>query len=151
MKRENRGIVLRVNRPLVESSVVVMFVSLGIPQTYKAIATSHLSQRYINLHLWRRNIYNHSSRVHYFPHCTVTTERHHVERGATSRQEEHKSPTEKNIESFLAEKGYKVEDSVILFDGECNLCNGSVNFVLDHDKEGIFKVGGVGMWHNLFH
>ena len=25
---------------------------------------------------------------------------------------------------------------VILFDGVCNLCNGGVNFALDHDKQG---------------
>jgi len=28
---------------------------------------------------------------------------------------------------------------IILFDGICNLCNASVNFVLDHDKNNIFK------------
>ena len=25
---------------------------------------------------------------------------------------------------------------IILFDGQCNLCNGGVNFALDHDPEG---------------
>jgi hypothetical protein len=25
---------------------------------------------------------------------------------------------------------------IILFDGQCNLCNGSVNFALDHDPKG---------------
>lgn len=35
--------------------------------------------------------------------------------------------------SLLAERGYKVTDSVILFDGQCNLCNNAVNYVLDHD------------------
>lgn len=29
--------------------------------------------------------------------------------------------------------------SIILFDGICNLCNGSVQFVIKHDKEGYFK------------
>lgn len=34
------------------------------------------------------------------------------------------------------------EDSaVILFDGVCNLCNGLVNFLIDQDEEGYFKVG----------
>lgn len=28
---------------------------------------------------------------------------------------------------------------VILFDGVCNLCNSSVNFVIRHDKKGVFK------------
>ncbi len=28
---------------------------------------------------------------------------------------------------------------VILFDGVCNLCNGSVQFVIKHDKAGLFK------------
>lgn len=31
--------------------------------------------------------------------------------------------------------------SIILFDGVCNLCNSSVNFVIDHDPEGRFKLG----------
>jgi predicted DCC family thiol-disulfide oxidoreductase YuxK len=30
---------------------------------------------------------------------------------------------------------------VILFDGECNLCNGWVQFVLKHDKKKIFRFG----------
>ena len=28
---------------------------------------------------------------------------------------------------------------VILFDGVCNLCNGSVQFVVDHDPDGVFR------------
>ena len=28
---------------------------------------------------------------------------------------------------------------VILFDGVCNLCNSSVNFVIDRDPDGIFQ------------
>jgi predicted DCC family thiol-disulfide oxidoreductase YuxK len=28
---------------------------------------------------------------------------------------------------------------VLLFDGVCNLCNGSVQFVVDHDPEGTFR------------
>jgi predicted DCC family thiol-disulfide oxidoreductase YuxK len=27
---------------------------------------------------------------------------------------------------------------IILFDGVCNLCNGAVNFVIDHDKQQLF-------------
>lgn len=30
-------------------------------------------------------------------------------------------------------------DAVILFDGICNLCNGSVNFIIDRDKHNRFK------------
>jgi predicted DCC family thiol-disulfide oxidoreductase YuxK len=29
--------------------------------------------------------------------------------------------------------------SIILFDGECNLCNSSVNFVIRHDKKNHFR------------
>lgn len=28
---------------------------------------------------------------------------------------------------------------VVLFDGVCNLCNSSVNWIIDHDKEGKFQ------------
>ena len=28
---------------------------------------------------------------------------------------------------------------VILFDGVCNLCDSAVNFIIDHDKKGVFK------------
>ncbi|MEZ0368417.1 MAG: thiol-disulfide oxidoreductase DCC family protein [Candidatus Sericytochromatia bacterium] len=28
---------------------------------------------------------------------------------------------------------------VLLFDGVCNFCNGSVNFIIDHDPKGYFK------------
>lgn len=31
------------------------------------------------------------------------------------------------------------EHPVILFDGVCNFCNGAINFVLKHDKKGIFR------------
>ncbi len=30
-------------------------------------------------------------------------------------------------------------NKIILFDGVCNLCNSSVNFIIDHDKNGLFK------------
>ena len=30
-------------------------------------------------------------------------------------------------------------NKIILFDGVCNLCNSSVNFIIDHDKENVFK------------
>jgi predicted DCC family thiol-disulfide oxidoreductase YuxK len=30
---------------------------------------------------------------------------------------------------------------VIVFDGVCNFCNAFVNFILDHDPQGIFKFG----------
>ncbi|HSN61148.1 MAG TPA: thiol-disulfide oxidoreductase DCC family protein [Ferruginibacter sp.] len=32
-----------------------------------------------------------------------------------------------------------INSPVILFDGVCNLCNGSVQFVIKHDKAGLFK------------
>jgi predicted DCC family thiol-disulfide oxidoreductase YuxK len=31
------------------------------------------------------------------------------------------------------------EHPVILFDGVCNFCNSAINFVLKHDKKGIFR------------
>jgi predicted DCC family thiol-disulfide oxidoreductase YuxK len=27
---------------------------------------------------------------------------------------------------------------IIIFDGVCNFCNGAVNFIIDHDPEGVF-------------
>ena len=32
-----------------------------------------------------------------------------------------------------------MHDSIILFDGICNLCNGFVQFVIRHDKKNKFK------------
>jgi len=29
--------------------------------------------------------------------------------------------------------------AIVLFDGVCNFCNSSVNFVIEHDREGYFK------------
>jgi predicted DCC family thiol-disulfide oxidoreductase YuxK len=29
--------------------------------------------------------------------------------------------------------------AVVLFDGVCNFCDASVNFIIDHDKQGYFK------------
>ncbi len=31
------------------------------------------------------------------------------------------------------------QNKIILFDGVCNLCNGSVTFIIEHDRKGIFK------------
>jgi predicted DCC family thiol-disulfide oxidoreductase YuxK len=33
----------------------------------------------------------------------------------------------------------KLDNPVILFDGVCNLCNASVNFVIDRDPDGFFQ------------
>jgi len=30
-------------------------------------------------------------------------------------------------------------DAIIFFDGVCNLCNGAVNFIIDHDRDDKFK------------
>ena len=32
-----------------------------------------------------------------------------------------------------------VEGPVVFFDGECNLCNGAVNYLIDHDHTGTLK------------
>ena len=31
------------------------------------------------------------------------------------------------------------QELLLLFDGECNFCNGAVNFVIDHDPKGRFR------------
>jgi predicted DCC family thiol-disulfide oxidoreductase YuxK len=36
-----------------------------------------------------------------------------------------------------------MDNPVILFDGVCNLCNGAINFVLRHDKKGIFRFASI--------
>ena len=33
--------------------------------------------------------------------------------------------------------------AIILFDGVCNFCNRSVNFIIDHDPAGYFKFGAL--------
>ncbi|RMF52187.1 MAG: DUF393 domain-containing protein, partial [Bacteroidetes bacterium] len=30
------------------------------------------------------------------------------------------------------------DHAIVLFDGVCNLCNTSVNFIIDHDPDGYF-------------
>jgi len=32
---------------------------------------------------------------------------------------------------------------IVLFDGVCNFCNSSVNFIIEHDKRGIFKFAAI--------
>jgi predicted DCC family thiol-disulfide oxidoreductase YuxK len=34
-------------------------------------------------------------------------------------------------------------ERIIFFDGVCNLCNGAVNFVIDRDKKGRFKLAAL--------
>ena len=34
---------------------------------------------------------------------------------------------------------HTIEKDILLFDGVCNLCNGAVNFIIDHDPKGHFK------------
>lgn len=36
----------------------------------------------------------------------------------------------------MAESG---KEAIVLFDGVCNFCNSSVNFIIEHDKKGKFK------------
>ncbi len=40
--------------------------------------------------------------------------------------------------SDMKEKGYGKYD-ILLFDGVCNLCNSSLNFIIRHDKKNQFK------------
>lgn len=56
----------------------------------------------------------------------------------------HSSTSHDGLEAVDAVAGaqfFTTEDSrpVILFDGQCNLCNGGVNFMLDWDQEGKFR------------
>lgn len=37
----------------------------------------------------------------------------------------------------------KLEHSVILFDGVCNLCNGSVNFIIKRDRKDRFRFASI--------
>jgi predicted DCC family thiol-disulfide oxidoreductase YuxK len=41
--------------------------------------------------------------------------------------------------------------AIVLFDGVCNFCNGSINFVIEHDKAGYFKFSPLqsGIGENL--
>lgn len=34
-------------------------------------------------------------------------------------------------------------EKIILFDGVCNLCNSAINFIIDHDKNNVFKFGSL--------
>ena len=36
-------------------------------------------------------------------------------------------------------KGKQEESAVVLFDGVCNFCNASVNFLLRRDRDGVFR------------
>ena len=39
----------------------------------------------------------------------------------------------------MLQQSVDIKHPVILFDGECNLCNGAVQFVIRHDKNHIFR------------
>lgn len=39
----------------------------------------------------------------------------------------------------MGEHNTIAQQDILLFDGVCNLCNSAVNFVIDHDPNGIFK------------
>ncbi|GJQ14769.1 hypothetical protein GpartN1_g6560.t1 [Galdieria partita] len=114
------------------------FVSVPpvISQTYKATSVNRVPWRYRGFVTFSKvKLPPRFQQFTQLARCTVTTERHDRKR-ETVREP---CSVENQLDSFLAEKGYQVQDNVILFDGECNLCNGSVNFVLDHDIQGIFK------------
>lgn len=49
------------------------------------------------------------------------------------------SLSENRLPDISLSERQHVHETVILFDGVCNLCNNSVNFVIDHDKAGKFK------------
>ena len=37
------------------------------------------------------------------------------------------------------EKLMNLPKQIVLFDGVCNFCNSSINFIIKHDKKGVFK------------
>ena len=39
----------------------------------------------------------------------------------------------------MAVDSKKTKKMTVLFDGVCNFCNASINFVIDRDKKGVFK------------
>lgn len=41
--------------------------------------------------------------------------------------------------NLYLKKYFLAEFCIILFDGVCNLCNSSVNFIIDHDKKNEFR------------
>jgi predicted DCC family thiol-disulfide oxidoreductase YuxK len=40
---------------------------------------------------------------------------------------------------ILNEKNIFIDHPVILFDGVCNFCNASINFIIQHDKKKVFR------------
>jgi predicted DCC family thiol-disulfide oxidoreductase YuxK len=42
-----------------------------------------------------------------------------------------------------------LENPVVLFDGVCNLCNGAVQFIIKHDKKGLFRFAPLQQLENL--
>ena len=49
-----------------------------------------------------------------------------------------------NSSGLLMHKQARIKEkseqpAIVLFDGVCNLCNASVNFILDRDKQGVFR------------
>ncbi|GFH49749.1 hypothetical protein CTEN210_06225 [Chaetoceros tenuissimus] len=51
-----------------------------------------------------------------------------------------KEDASSEISTKLAEKAFEEDDRpIILFDGVCNFCNSSVNFIIDHDEHAKFR------------
>jgi predicted DCC family thiol-disulfide oxidoreductase YuxK len=40
---------------------------------------------------------------------------------------------------FILDKNISIDHPVILFDGVCNFCNASINFIIQHDKKKVFR------------
>lgn len=51
--------------------------------------------------------------------------------------------TDTGSDVHASEQLQQNHEAVILFDGVCNLCNSSVNFVIDRDRTGFFKFGAL--------
>src|SRR5438105_4419129 len=48
-----------------------------------------------------------------------------------------------NDQLQLGPPGVGANDRVVLFDGVCNLCNGLVQFVLNHDRQGRLRLASI--------
>ena len=51
------------------------------------------------------------------------------------------STTHASVNGSVRIRPLSFNHGVLLFDGVCNLCNGFINFIIDHDEAGYFRFG----------
>src|SRR6476620_1676329 len=49
------------------------------------------------------------------------------------------SDCKQSFDIWILSFNIKIMSAIILFDGVCNFCDGSVNFIIEHDKKNYFK------------